>query len=585
MQRHFSPFVFLLVLSACGQLNHAGGDDEYGDPVDQTPDDFNVAEWVDAHIRLLGIDPYVGDQPNVLNGPIVDEELAATPPAEREYVAFTPSTPPQPDHQTGKCIYCGWPSKPHMKGIGEVPYWQWTATHDFPANIAYERSKSDFGHQQGDLRSGLIGVFGMYAPSVAFGSLVPLFCPDEYPRPPICTSLWLQIGHPYIGGRYNVYGLPCSMAIDESLLADGEDPLGGSQSQDCFDHVEGVGVNPAAPNVPPAADMITPEICLANGQTYRPEIAALTSFGRNGFTILNLREAKWLINTVGDLTEPAEELLEALPWWDYGQEQWDYFHYEDATWRWSETSVTGECSFGAALTMLGGPTETIDECVLHQSAACPATHKAVFPPFNAFEMLTECTQAMGDYVAQVPGFCALPYFDWVANEAALMPDGSIDPIVQFDLANNGYHRGFNLRLDAMPDELIEEWSQSVLFVPTDDGVRLDLPRVAAGDQVAAARYATGLALLAEFGLKPGDRIVSIDHDIDLRDTSATPMDALLLVLDRWSTAQEDGQPTMTSLWIERDDGWVLPTYLFPVYRPLPPDPTVADDGTDDTTSG
>jgi hypothetical protein len=574
----FVSFALAVSLVACGQLNHAGGDDEYGDPVEQTPDDFNVPDWPDARIRLANYEPYAGDQPNELNGVIVDEELAATAPEEREYAAFSPSTPPQPDHQTGKCVYCGWPSKPWMKGIPEIPYWTWNAQHAPTANGAWATAKSDWGGQQGDLRSGLVGNYGVYMPSTASTGNSVLYCPDEHPRPPICSNLWMQVGHPLIAGRYNLYGLACSTA--RLGIFDDEDP-----NDDCMRHYD-VGISLAAPGYPTVWGVGSYAQCLALGETYRPEIGLLTQHTRNGLTWLNLREMHDLLNFLADTAEPAEILLEAIPWWDYAASQWNYVNIDDTPWRHSEWSKTGECSFPSAISIAHSqPTDiSIPPCHPVTRHPCPETHTAVLPPFNQAWMLASCADNES-YSEEVVGFCGLPYFDWVANEAALMPDGSIDPIVQFDLANNGYHRGFNLRLDAMPDELIEEWSQSVLFVPTDDGVRLDLPRVAAGDQVAAARYATGLALLAEFGLKPGDRIVSIDHDIDLRDASATPMDALLLVLDRWSTAQEDGQPTMTSLWIERDDGWVLPTYLFPVYRPLPPDPTVADDGTDDTTSG
>lgn len=587
MRIQLIPMVFVAVaLAACGtQLNSGGGDDDFGEPVDNTPDDYNAPEWVNAHELLVDVEPYLADQPSAINNTIVDPELAATPPIEREYAAFAPFTPPQPDHQTGKCVYCGWPSKPFMKGLPEFPYATWQNAGG--AYQPFDASADDFGHQQGDLRTGLIGNFTIHTPTLQDGVTVD-FCGDQHPRAPICTPLVAQIGHPFIAGRYNDYGLACSL----------QDTYAHLPGEECSRHYI-LGVNQVAPGYPIAMGIGEPglgddtpydganSLCIAMGETYRPEIGVLTAGQRGGSTYLNIREFGDLVSFVQVTLSPVTELLEAIPWWDYTNEQWDYVtDLDEAAWRWSEWSTTGECGFKAGIRYLFNAGD--NTCVGRTWSACPVTHFAVLPPFlgegDGEGLKWEC-EASG-VNQEVTGFCGLPFFDWTpGNENA---SGSIK---KMDIST-GYHRGYQLDFSKMDSALLTDWGNALALTPTEDGLRVELPVLRPNDPESVRLHAIGEDLLAMFDLQSGDRIVSIDSDIDLRHDDLDILGTLYILEGRWSGARPRAGvigPQVVSFMVERDDGWVLPTYTFPVFVPTSetPEDTTSDssDSTGTTSEG
>ena len=545
-------FISFLVTAGCN-LSGPGGDDEWGEPVDQTPDNKDVPEFEDAHQihQVLGTAPYQLDAELGALSDTDEKNMWMLTPAEREYAAFGPSTPPQPDH-TLDCVMCGWPAKPWIKGLPEFP----TTDEDLGplASKVYEWSAEGWGHQQGDLRSGLIGNYNLHYPSIDWEG--PEICPDTHPRAPICTPFFGQLGHPFIAGRYTDYGVPC---VDPTISAAA---LGFGRDFDYCDFLTFAGESEVAPMYDFSVSHTQISECQFNGPTYRIEVALLGALERNNSTWANLESLGQLLSYFDEITDALGTLADLVPLQAFIGDEWNYwYNWDKATFNWSAWSSTGTCAFGATLT------HQVDDDYVTTSG-CPIGHTAVMPSFD-----------LDDAPATVQGFCGMHYYDWMAGEAALGDDavepGPAKPIYPFG-AGQGYKRAFNINYMAIDNALLDRWSAGVVLRPSPEGVVVDVSTVVdavdPATSVVTHPHQDGLDLLASLGLEPGDVLQAVS-DIDLRD-NVDPFDAfgraMKHVLKKGSTGQYN--PDITALWVLRDGHLVLPTYLFHVLPELPSNP-------------
>lgn len=442
----------------------------------------------------------------------LDDEPGPTSTKDLERCPYVPSSHPTEG---------GWTGKPYWRGIADVvlvwlegigegpldadeqhPVWSWHDPNE-DGVVPHLANEEDY-------RSGLIGNFAIW---IDGGGV-----PSKGNRPPIVTasfadvtgSLPTMIGNPFLAGRYNVYGLPCSTATAGNLWTAYSDEFQNNENVDCMANVMFEGADEAHelyPHSPGDPDdrALDVAVCLDNGGEYDPALAALTSGERDGMVYLNWDELALVQQyVVQELSKHPgwEEITVFMDFLENLGYEWNYWP-SDPDYPYSRFSSTGICGHPAELRAVVVNDDLVE---FRTQIGCPTGMRAVFPDFPL--PLIEDIEAHG---WSLEGYCTYSY--------AVAPPPNVGitvvPQITVGLAGNGFDGARYVEVTDLPRDVLDSWMSSFTTTQAEDGI------------VITAATFDGRDLLTALDIPDGSTMLAVDHLLLGADGDGEPMTEML----------------------------------------------------------
>jgi hypothetical protein len=275
------------------------------------------------------------------------------------------------------------------------------------------------------------------------------------------------MGDPFLSGRYNAYGQPCSSSsyVPDWFHSMIEDHVGSEPNAlECAAMVTWQHAEPLDEKYPfpdsedPAYDGTMRAVgatrCLDNGGQYLPGLAAVSMADRNGLLWLNWDELDqvklWIAANVGG-NALFETLLVAF---DFFESKGESLYWPiNPAWPWSRWSYTGICAHPAELRLAD------NDIKIKTWLGCPRGMVPIMPKVDPPQQ--------PDPNWKLEGFCTFPY---------QMPPsiGSAAPTVFPELKIGKPGHGFDgaIYIAPLTRETALRWAESIEAIPMRDGLQL-----------------------------------------------------------------------------------------------------------------
>lgn len=405
-----------------------------------------------------------------------------------------------------------------------------------------------------DFRSGMIGQYALWP----VGGV-----PDDGLRPPIVTAsfadvnednLVTMVGHPFYGGRYNAYGLPCNTTTAEysSLIAWSMhmQAFSGSANVECMAYVIWAGIDEVHPLYQHVAGDpddrgIDATACLDNGRAYDPGVAALSSAERDGLIWLNWPEVSFIKDFLVVELQGLPFYDNLIVWLDLLEAagfELDYWP-TDPVWPYNRWSSTGVCGHPAQLKAV-----VVGDQQVHYftQLGCPNAMIAVMPDFEHPDVDDVETHGWS-----LDGYCT--YAHLVPPPAGSALTTPLD-VVQVGASGSGFSGARYVDMSVLTREDLEAWSQAVSFEPVPNGYEV---------------YSTnelGRSLLVAFGVPEYSTLLAVDDTVL---TSGETDDRVSLLELGLQIDKSTAGGHFTLLVLDTEDGRRLHRYVVPTTLGVP----------------